>query len=331
MKSSEQKKVLAASAAIVGAGLLGCVGVVGRYQQQTALEQFMLVPVNSPMLFSHPGGMPDTGHSGRANNVESLSDPYGGGDVPGPYGYVNDPYDGDWALGPLGGKGMKTQNLAFVNQNHVNGNRRAGAVAPRISKYMANELEDNVWGAEPMGTNSLFMPRLTATDIKHGQDEHAMMVKKQMAAMGGKAPPAEPAWVGTNTAFLGAHQGGDSSFTSHGPKSAKNSRFVNAQKAKQPRAMKVANSQMLFRSDDANEAEYGREGDNVLNEDVLPSDIGSGGPVIGVDGLPGNVDHAWEHVEEPFSFECSPDILGCENGLTVDPDYANDLKGVDYQ
>jgi len=24
-------------------------------------------------------------------------------------GYANDPYDGDWALGPLGGKGVKTQ------------------------------------------------------------------------------------------------------------------------------------------------------------------------------------------------------------------------------
>ena len=79
------------------------------------------------------------------------------------------------------------------------------------------------------------------------------------------------------------------------------------------------------------DAEYGLEGDNILNEDVLPSDVGSGGPVIGVDGLPGNVDHAWEHVEEPFSFACSEDILGCEGGLEVDPDYANDLKGVDYQ
>ena len=50
------KKVLAASAAIVGAGLLGCGAVVGRYhQQQTALEEFMIVPSN-PMLFSHPGG-----------------------------------------------------------------------------------------------------------------------------------------------------------------------------------------------------------------------------------------------------------------------------------
>jgi len=32
--------------------------------------------------------MPDTGHSGRANNVEDVSDPYGGGDVPGPYGML---------------------------------------------------------------------------------------------------------------------------------------------------------------------------------------------------------------------------------------------------
>lgn len=53
---SENRKAFAASAAIIGAGLLGCAGVVGRYQQQTALEQFVLVPVNGPMLFSSPGG-----------------------------------------------------------------------------------------------------------------------------------------------------------------------------------------------------------------------------------------------------------------------------------
>ncbi len=41
--------------------------------------------------------------------------------------------------------------------------------------------------------------------------------------------------------------------------------------------------------------------------------------------------HDWVHVEEPFSFSCSPDILGCEGGLEVDPAYAADLKGVDYQ
>ncbi len=28
---------------------------------------------------------------------------------PGPYGRVNDPYDGDWALGPLGGKAVTMQ------------------------------------------------------------------------------------------------------------------------------------------------------------------------------------------------------------------------------
>jgi hypothetical protein len=28
---------------------------------------------------------------------------------PGPYGRVNDPYDGDWALGPLGGKAVNIQ------------------------------------------------------------------------------------------------------------------------------------------------------------------------------------------------------------------------------
>ena len=51
------RRALAASAAIVGAALLACAAVVGRYRQQTALEQFLLVPMNGPMLFSHPGGL----------------------------------------------------------------------------------------------------------------------------------------------------------------------------------------------------------------------------------------------------------------------------------
>lgn len=159
-------------------------------------------------------------------------------------------------------------------------------------------------------------------------------MKKQLAAMGGKAPEPVPDWVGTNTAFFGAHQGGDSSFT-HQPQAqaAKGGRgrFQRAQHGKSSRKMKMAHTQKLFRSDDPHLAEYGLEGDNILNEDVLPSDVGSGGPVIGVDGEPSNVDHEWVHVEEPFSFSCNPDILGCEEGLEVDPDYANDLKGVDYQ
>jgi hypothetical protein len=180
MPRPDTKRALAASAAIVGAALLGCAAVVGRYrQQQTELEQFLLVPMNGPMLFSHPGGvtppprcalllpgggpavppargagdtapvargprrarlvrlaraasaaaavmagvgvrchrrpnhavleraavpqgitrqlhphaagsdvagMPGNGYSGRANNLEDYTDPYGGGDVPGPYG-----------------------------------------------------------------------------------------------------------------------------------------------------------------------------------------------------------------------------------------------------
>ena len=320
------RSALAASAAIVGAALLGCAAVVGRYrQQQTELEQFLLVPMNGPMLFSHPGGMPGNGYSGRANNLEDYTDPYGGGDVPGPYGYANDPYDGDWALGPLGGKGVKTQNLRFLNGFT---NSRSSGPAPRVQAHgrVSRDDEANVWGAEPMGTNSLFMPRLTESDIKHGEEAHAAMVKKQMAKFGGKAPPKTPDWVGTNQAFFGAHQGGDSSFTHQ----AKRSHFKKAQQ-KSGRKMKVARTQSLFRSDDPHMAEYGLEGDNILNEDVLPSDIGSGGPVIGVDGEPSNVDHAWVHVEEPFSFACDETILGCAGGLEVDPDYANDLKGVDYQ
>merc|ERR1712216_1076893 len=103
---------------------------------------------------------------------------------------------------------------------------------------------------------------------------------------GGKAPEPVPDWVGTNTAFFGAHQGGDSSFT-HQPQAAKggHGRFKNAQKGK-ARKMKVAHTQLLFRSDDPHMAEYGLEGDNILNEDVLPSDVGSGGPVIGVTACP---------------------------------------------
>ena len=171
----DRKTLLCASAAIVGAAVLACAAVVGRYhQQKTELEQFLLVPMNGPMLFSHPGGeprrprafslllgrpaacparlhapcmhhdrrhqlasrarwrcvlatyescgagagrlprgitrklclaalrasphphtagsdvagMPGNGYSGRANNLEDYTDPYGGGDVPGPYGNV---------------------------------------------------------------------------------------------------------------------------------------------------------------------------------------------------------------------------------------------------
>ena len=53
------RKALWASAAIVGAAVLACAAVIGRYRQQkTELEQFLLVPMNGPMLFSHPGGEP---------------------------------------------------------------------------------------------------------------------------------------------------------------------------------------------------------------------------------------------------------------------------------
>ena len=203
------------------------------------------------------------------------------------------------------------QNLRFLNGFT---NSRSSGPAPRVQAHgrVSRDDEANVWGAEPMGTNSLFMPRLTESDIKHGEEAHAAMVKKQMAKFGGKAPPKTPDWVGTNQAFFGAHQGGDSSFTHQ----AKRSHFKKAQQ-KSGRKMKVARTQSLFRSDDPHMAEYGLEGDNILNEDVLPSDIGSGGPVIGVDGEPSNVDHAWVHVEEPFSFACDETILGCAGGLEV--------------
>jgi hypothetical protein len=58
MAPRDNKRALAASAAIVGAAVLGCGAVVGRYHQQVALEQFMLVPVNStrPSCWKRSGG-----------------------------------------------------------------------------------------------------------------------------------------------------------------------------------------------------------------------------------------------------------------------------------
>ena len=41
-----------------------------------------------PDKFNIIAGMPGNGYSGRANNLEDYTDPYGGGDVPGPYGII---------------------------------------------------------------------------------------------------------------------------------------------------------------------------------------------------------------------------------------------------
>ena len=84
------------------------------------------------------------------------------------------------------------------------------------------------------------------------------------------------------------------------------------------RKMKTAHTQQLFRSEEPGVAEYGLEGDNILNEEVLPSEVGTGGPVIGVDGVPSNGEHDWIHYDEPLDFACDPSILGCEDGLEVE-------------
>ena len=57
------------------------------------------------------------------------------------------------------------QNLAFTNGFHNAPERMAPAMAPRASRHTPRygEEEANIWGAEPMGTNSLFMPRLVSS------------------------------------------------------------------------------------------------------------------------------------------------------------------------
>ena len=210
-------------------------------------------------------------------------------------GYANDPYDGDWALGPLGGKALRTQNLYTVKPAE----------------------EPNIWGEEPMGTNSLFMPRMTESDVRASQQAKAAAMQQQANLM--KGQPPVPDWVGTNQAFFGAHQGGDSSFSSQ--PQAKVPRHATSKHGRarpQSRKMKTAHTQQLFRSEEPGVAEYGLEGDNILNEEVLPSEVGTGGPVIGVDGVPSNGEHEWIHYDEPLDFACDPSILGCEDGLEVE-------------
>ena len=60
------------------------------------------------------------------------------------------------------------QNLYFTNG--VTSSYRAAPQQRSVQHGRVNpEEEENIWGAEPMGTNSLFMPRLTATDVQKGQ------------------------------------------------------------------------------------------------------------------------------------------------------------------
>jgi hypothetical protein len=259
---------------------------------------------------------------------------------------VNDPYDGDWALNPLGGKQVKLQSLPLLNAN------------------------DNIWNEGVMGTNSIFMHTMSSADAQRN-----LQAKKSPPNAGSMNPVGpdgaadkENTWVGTNQVFFGSNGGGNG-WARTNQKGLRNQALRSISKdnqvvrdgysnggkvqsvpklggtnfafngadgyhygwarkpqqlpAKSPRAQKSL-FQSLFRSADAHEAEYGREGDNQLNDDVLPSAVGTGGPVIYVDGKPSNVDHAWAKHDEEFSFKCSDDILGFAGGLTVEPEYAAD-------
>ena len=52
--------------------------------------------------------------------------------------------------------------------------------------------ENKIPGAEPMGTDSLFMPRLTASDIKHGQQE-VKLVRRSVCHDAARRPRGEEA------------------------------------------------------------------------------------------------------------------------------------------
>mmetsp|Transcript_16157 Transcript_16157/g.25078 ORF Transcript_16157/g.25078 Transcript_16157/m.25078 type:complete len:321 (+) Transcript_16157:3-965(+) len=314
----QAQALAAASAALVACALIGMVWAT-QIRKPTSMMQYIAIPM-APRLFTMPGGMPGTGFSGRGSNEEDYTDPYGGGDKPGPYGYVNDPYDGDWALGPLGGKAVGVQGLRM-------------APAP--------DQDRNLWGSEDMGTNSIFMGKMTPKDVQFSNQQRENRMKAMrppqqvMKGHSGKSyidPKAD--WIGTNSAFFGANGGGyglaqknkQQKGMLHKKQAHQLKAKIQGQKAK-VQAKKVAKKapfQKLFRSDDPHMAEYGFEGPNQLNDDVLPSAVGTGGPVIGVDGEPSNVDHAWVHYPEEFSFACNPDILGCDEGLTVEPEYAED-------
>jgi len=295
--------------------LLAAAAIVRHYRKLSASsllgrEYFMvpegMIPAhNVPQLFTFPGGMPGNGLSGRATNEEDVSDPYGGGDKRGPYGYVNDPYDGDWALNPLGGKQVKMQALPMLQS--------AAQAAPA----------DNIWNSDVMGTDSIFMHTMSSKDANQNlMSKRGLPAPSEFVGPGG--PGSDSTWVGTDQVFFGSNGGGYGWARRADAKPLPGQALAAAAGPKPaPRAQKSL-FQSLFRSDDAHLAEYGLEGPNQLNDDVLPSAVGTGGPVIGVDGLPSNVDHAWAKHDEEFSFKCSDDIYGCAGGLTVDPVYAHD-------
>jgi len=144
-------------------------------------------------LATFPGGMPDTGHSGRANNEEDLLDPYGGGDVPGPYGNVNDPYDGDWALAPLGGKARHLSNLRMVMpQQRPMMQRR---MAP-MSRLVAQP----DWQPHPQFAQPRQFERSQYEGVKYAPRENYNIINDNAGV--------DNAGKGTNAAFLGSNGGG---------------------------------------------------------------------------------------------------------------------------
>lgn len=328
MQERRSLRQIAQRVAIGAAAVLALAGVVRHVRKSHAtamLQEYMIVPVQArPQFLIRRGqalateGIPGNGFSGRANNEEDYTDPYGGGDVPGPYGRVNDPYDGDWALGPLGGKAIGVQGLRMVAHPSL--------------------VDRNIWDENgEMGTNSVYMGNMPQSQVDANAQRRAEGQRNAAKAQSSQPQKQDNSWVGTNEVFFGANGGGygfargakkaglGKKAAARGTKKAAPSASHKKMSAvqKKQHAMR-AQMTSLYRSDDPHEAEYGREGNNQLDESVLPSYVGSGGPVIGVDGMASNVEHSWIHRPEPFSFACNPDISGCENGLEVDPLYAND-------
>ena len=336
MQERRSLRQIAQRVAIGAAAVLALAAVVRHVRKSHAtamLQEYMIVPVQArPQFLLRRGqalateGIPGNGYSGRANNEEDYTDPYGGGDVPGPYGRVNDPYDGDWALGPLGGKQV------------------GGVQGLRMVPRQGLAVDHNIWDENSeMGTNSVYMPPMPQSQVdavaRQRADAQQNAAKHKANANQGGQPQQDRSWVGTNDVFFGANGGGYG--FARGAKKAGLSKTAAARGAKKaapkakatPKQMSAvqrkqhamkAKMMSLYRSEDPHEAEYGREGYNQLDDTVLPSYVGSGGPVIGVDGLASNMEHEWVHHDEPMSFACNPDIYGCETGEEVDPLYAHD-------
>ena len=218
---------------------------------------------------------------------------------------------------------MGSQLASFPGRMQVQGLRMV---------QKASTQDRNIWDSDAMGTNSIFMGNMPQSAVNQVQAQRAEAAATQRKHDDIQGPPkTDKSWVGTNEAFFGANGGGyglargQKAGLAHASKARGTSKASAAAPSKDgKKAMMRAKMMSLYRSDDAHEAEYGREGAHILDDSVLPSAVGTGGPVIGVDGMPSNFDHAWVHHKEAFSFACNPDIVGCQNGLTVDPTYAWD-------